>query len=72
MGELHKVIQEAQSNDDSVTDELLILAMQKFEEDQAGWYLGNGNQKGETNKNLLLVLQKKTIQVMDGCYNMKV
>ena len=39
--ESHDVIQEALSDDDSVTDEMLILASQKFEEDEAQQYLGN-------------------------------
>ena len=33
MGELHKVIQEVQLNDDSVTDELLIFALKKNKQD---------------------------------------
>ena len=31
---MHKCIQELQSNDDNVTDNTLILVLQKFEEDK--------------------------------------
>ena len=54
MGELHKVIQEVQLNDDSVTDELLIFALPTFEVEQAGWYLGNDDENDETDKILLI------------------
>ena len=36
IGELHKIVQEVQLNDDIVTDELLIFALPTFEEEQAG------------------------------------
>ena len=52
--ESHDVIQEALSYDDSVTDEMLILASQKFEEDEAQQYLGND----ENDEILLLASQK--------------
>ena len=52
--ESHDVIQEALSDNDSVTDEMLILASQKFEEDEAQQYLGND----ESNEILLLASQK--------------
>ena len=51
--ESHDVIQEALSDDDSVTDEMLILASQKFD-DKAQQYLGND----ESAEILLLALQK--------------
>ena len=52
--ESHDVIQEALSDNDSVTDEMLILASQKFEEDEAQQYLGND----EGNEIKLLASQK--------------
>ena len=52
--ESHDVIQEALSDDDSVTDEMLILASQKFEEDEAQQHLGND----ESDEILLLSSQK--------------
>ena len=47
--ELHESIQELQSNDDNVTDDMLILVSQKFEEDQ-GLCLGNDNENDKTNE----------------------
>ena len=52
-------ILKGQLNNDSVTDELLILALQKFEEDQ-GRYLGNDKNNKETDKTLF----KKNNQMM--------
>ena len=52
--ELHGVIQETLSDDDSVTDEMFILASQKFEEDKVQQYLGND----ESDEILLLASQK--------------
>ena len=51
---MHKSIQELQSNDDSVTDDLLILASQIFEEDQ-GLCLGNDDTNDKTDE----ILYKK-------------
>ena len=51
-----EIVQEANPNNDSVTDELLILVSQKFEESQ-GWYLGN-DKNNDTNEILLLASLK--------------
>ena len=61
--ESHDVIQEALSDDDSVTDEMPILASQKFEEDEAQQYLGND----ESDEISLLVSHKfEEIYSSDG------
>ena len=46
---MHKSIQELQSNNDSVTDDMLILIMQKFKEDK-GLYLRNDNKNNKTDE----------------------
>ena len=42
-------MQKLQSNDDSVSDGMLILILQKFKEDK-GLCLGNDDKKDKTNK----------------------
>ena len=71
--ELHRGLQEVKWNDDSVTNELLILTLQKFEDDQ-GWYLENDDEHDETDEILLLASQKfeESIQVMDSFYSVKI
>ena len=51
---MHESIQEPQYNDDSVTDDMLILVSQKFEEDK-GLCMGNDNESDKTNE----ILYKK-------------
>ena len=51
---MHKITQELQSNDDSLTDDMLILVSQKFEEDK-GLCLGNDNKSDKTDE----ILYKK-------------
>ena len=46
---MHKSVQESQSNDDSVTDDMRILVSQKFEEDK-GLCLGNDDENDKTNE----------------------
>ena len=49
--------------------------MSIMKEDPGRQYLGNDNENDETDKILLLAsqkLNKKSIQVMDICYSMKV
>ena len=52
--ELHESIQESQSNNDSDTDDMLILVLQKFEEDKE-LCLGNDYKNNKTDK----ILYKK-------------
>ena len=52
--ELHESIQKPQSNDDSVTDDMLIFAPQTFEEDK-GLCLGNDDESNKTDE----ILYKK-------------
>ena len=47
--ELHESIQEPQSNDDSIIDDMLILVLQKFEEDK-GLCLGNNDENDKINE----------------------
>ena len=56
---MHGSIQEPQSNDDSVTDDMLILVSQKFKEDK-GLCLGNDNESDTTDE----ILYKKQNQRM--------
>ena len=51
---MYESIQEPQSNDDSVTDDMLILVLQKFEEDK-GLCLGNDDKSNKTDE----ILYKK-------------
>ena len=46
---MHESIQELQSNNGSVTDDMLILVLQKFEEDK-GLCLGNDDKNDKTNE----------------------
>ena len=46
---MYKSIQELQSNDDSVTDDMLIPVLQKFEEDK-GLTLGNYDKNNKTDE----------------------
>ena len=69
--ELHEGTQESlKSNNNNVSDELLIVASQKYEEDQ-GWYLKDDNENHESNEILLLASQKveNSIQVIESCYS---
>lgn len=68
---MHEGTQESlKSNNNSVSDELLIFASQKYEEDQ-GWYLKDDNENNESNEILLLASQKvqNSIQVIESCYS---
>ena len=44
---MHKIIQEQQSNNDSLTDDMLFLVSQKFEEEK-GLCLGNDDKSDKT------------------------
>ena len=55
---MHESIQEPQSNDDSVTDDMLTLVLQKFKEEKGlclendGLCLGNDDENDKTNEML--------------------
>ena len=65
---MHESIQEPQSNDDSITDDMLILVSQKSEEEK-GLCLGNDDENDKTNEILYKKQnQRMTVQLMSSLF----
>ena len=66
---MHESIQEPQSNDDSVTDNILIFVSQKFEEDK-GFCLGNDDENDETDEIPYKKQNRRMAEQLMSCFSL--